>query len=304
MNEDILQALLTSLDEGEAVALISVTSATGAYEGAMGNHALLWIDSERQPLGDLGLGELDDHIYYDARRALLDREHRHLTYTRPSSEAPNGGAKHSEAPNGGAKHSKAELDEVKVFVEVQVQPSHLIIVGAGHIAVPLASIASTCDFSVTVLDDRPQYAHPARFPTANQVIAGPFREELAALRAKSGLNKHTYIVLVTRGHQYDVDCLVEVLDDPLAYIGMIGSKRRIRAVFELLEQEQGIPPEKFDRVYAPVGLDIGARTPAEIAVCIMAEIINVMRQGAAIPMSQQIRQERQARRQRVAAAHS
>jgi xanthine dehydrogenase accessory factor len=304
MNEDILQALLTSLDEGEAVALISVTSATGAYEGAMGNHALLWIDSERQPLGDLGLGELNDHIYYDARRALLDREHRHLTYTRPSSEAPNGGAKHSEAPNGGAKHSKAELDEVKVFVEVQVQPSHLIIVGAGHIAVPLASIASTCDFSVTVLDDRPQYAHPARFPTANQVIAGPFREELAALRAKSGLNKHTYIVLVTRGHQYDVDCLVEVLDDPLAYIGMIGSKRRIRAVFELLEQEQGIPPEKFDRVYAPVGLDIGARTPAEIAVCIMAEIINVMRQGAAIPMSQQIRQERQARRQRVAAAHS
>jgi xanthine dehydrogenase accessory factor len=324
MNEDILQALLTSLDEGEAVALISVTSATGAYEGAMGNHALLWIDSERQPLGDLGLGELNDHIYYDARRALLDREHRHLTYTRPSSEASNGGAehseapngeakhseasnggaKHSEAPNGEAKHSKAKPDEVKVFVEVQVQPSHLIIVGAGHIAVPLASIASTCDFSVTVLDDRPQYAHPARFPTANQVIAGPFREELAALRAKSGLNKHTYIVLVTRGHQYDVDCLVEVLDDPLAYIGMIGSKRRIRAVFELLEQEQGIPPEKFDRVYAPVGLDIGARTPAEIAVCIMAEIINVMRQGAAIPMSQQIRQERQARRQRVAAAHS
>jgi xanthine dehydrogenase accessory factor len=101
-----------------------------------------------------------------------------------------------------------------------------------------------------------------------------------------------------------VDCLVEVLDDPLAYIGMIGSQRRIRAVFDLLEQEQGISPEKFDRIHAPVGLDIGARTPAEIAVCIMAEIINVMRQGPAIPMSEQIRQERQARRNRVAAAHS
>jgi xanthine dehydrogenase accessory factor len=278
MNQDILDALLASLEERQAVALISVTNATGLYEGTMGNHALLWLDSERQPLGDLGLGELNDHIFYDARRALLDREHRHLSYARPDGE-------------------------VKVFVEVQVQPPHLIIVGAGHIAVPLAAFAASCDFSVTVLDDRPQYAHRARFPTANQVIAGPFREELVALRDKAGFDKHTYIVLVTRGHQHDVDCLVEVLDDPLAYIGMIGSQRRIRAVFELLESERGIAPEKFDRIYAPVGLDIGARTPAEIAICIMAEIINVMRQGPAISMSQQIRDERQARRNRIA-AHS
>jgi xanthine dehydrogenase accessory factor len=279
MNEDILQALIASVDEGDAVALVSITNATGVYEGTMGNHALLWLQGGREPMGDLGVGELSEHIFYDARRALLDREHRHLIYTRPDGE-------------------------VKAFVEVQVQPPHLIIVGAGHIAVPLASIAATCDFAVTVLDDRPQYAHVARFPTANQVIAGPFREELIALRNRSPFDKHTYIVLVTRGHQHDVDCLVEVLDDPLAYIGMIGSQRRIRAVFELLEQERNIAPEKFDRIYAPVGLDIGARTPAEIAVCIMAEIINVMRQGPAVPKSAQIRQERLDRRNRVASARS
>ncbi len=228
------------------------------------------------PVGNLDLGDLTEHVTYDPRRALAEREHRHLTYTRPDGE-------------------------VKVFVEVQVQPPHLIIVGAGHIAVPLASIASTCDFRVTVLDDRPQYAHPARFPSAEQVIAGPFRPELANLRSSTHFDRHTYIVLVTRGHQHDVDCLLEVLDDPLAYIGMIGSRRRIRAVFELLEQQQGIPPEKFDRVSAPVGLDIGARTPAEIAVCIMAEIINVMRQGPAIALGAQLRAERQARRDRIAA---
>ena len=276
MNQSILQALVQSLDEREAVALVSVTDANGAYAGTVGRHLLVWLSDEREPIGDLGLGELNDHIIYDVRRTLLDREHRHLTFTRPEGE-------------------------VKVFVDVQVQPPHLIIVGAGHIAVPLASIAATCDFAVTVLDDRPQYAHPARFPTAQRVIAGPFRPELAALRGTTGFDKHTYIVLVTRGNQHDVDCLVEVLDDPMAYIGMIGSQRRIRAVFDLLEQEQGIAPEKFDRIYAPVGLDIGARTPAEIAVCIMAEMINVMRQGPAIPKSQQIRQERQARRERVAA---
>jgi xanthine dehydrogenase accessory factor len=267
------------------VALISVTHAGGVYEGAMGQHALVWLDSERAPMGNLGLGELNEHVYYDARRALADREHRHLTYTTPATPA-----------------GSAPASEVKVFVEVQVQPNKLIIVGAGHIAVPLASIAAICDFEVTVLDDRPQYAHVARFPTAKEVIAGPFRPELAALRDKIGFDKHTYIVLVTRGHQHDVDCLLEVLDDPFAYIGMIGSRRRIRAVFELLEQEQGIPAGKFDRICAPIGLDIGARTPAEIAVCIMAEIINVMRLGPARPMSEQLRIERQKRRERVAAA--
>jgi xanthine dehydrogenase accessory factor len=96
-----------------------------------------------------------------------------------------------------------------------------------------------------------------------------------------------------------VESLLEVLDDPLAYIGMIGSQRRIRAVFELLENEQGVPPEKFDRVFGPIGLDIGARTPAEIAVCIMAEIINVLRGGPAVTMSEQIRQERRARLERL-----
>jgi xanthine dehydrogenase accessory factor len=88
-------------------------------------------------------------------------------------------------------------------------------------------------------------------------------------------------VLVTRGHQYDVELLLEVLDDPLAYLGMIGSRRRIRAVYELLERERGIPRHKFDRVHAPIGLNIGAQTPAEIAVAILAEIIATVRGGAA-----------------------
>ncbi|MCB0126280.1 MAG: XdhC family protein, partial [Caldilineaceae bacterium] len=145
-----------------------------------------------------------------------------------------------------------------------------------------------------------QYAHPARFPTADRVIAGPFRAELQKLRGgKPTFDNHTYLVMVTRGHQYDVESLLEVLDDPVAYIGMIGSQRRVRAVFELLEREQGIAPEKFDRVYAPIGIDIGARTPAEIAVCIMAEIINILRDGPAVSLSRQIREERLARRARA-----
>ena len=167
---------------------------------------------------------------------------------------------------------------LQLFVDVQAPPPHLLIIGAGHIAAPLAEIGRICDFEVTVLDDRPQYANRQRFPTADRVIAGEFTAELRRLRlGRPTFDEDTYLVLVTRGHQYDVACLLEVLDDPVAYIGMIGSQRRIRAVYELLEREQGIPPEKFDRIHAPVGLAIGAQTPAEIAVCIMAEIISVQR---------------------------
>jgi xanthine dehydrogenase accessory factor len=254
------------------VALVSVTAGTGRFATQLGQHAALWLDELRPPVGNLSLGDLAERVFADARRALEERAHRHYDYT-------------------------TDQGAVKVFVEVQAQPPHLIIVGAGHIAVPLAAIAKINDFEVSVLDDRPQYAHVARFPTADRVIAGEFRTELRKLRGdKSAFDNNTYLALITRGHQYDIDCLLEVLDDPLAYIGMIGSQRRIRAVFELLEAEKGIPAAKFDRVYAPIGIDIGARTPAEIAVCVMAEIINVMRKGPALSMSEQIRRERLARR--------
>lgn len=275
MSKTLVAAIVNSIERRESLAIVSVTAGSGRYAQAVGHHALVWLDEQRQPMGDLNLGELTAEVWRAARQALLDRAHRQLDYT-------------------------TDQDIIKIFVEVQVQPPQLIIVGAGHIAVPLAAIAKLNDFEVTVLDDRPQYAHRARFPTADRVIAGDFRAELRKLRGNQPtFDNHTYLVLVTRGHQYDIDALLEVLDDPLAYIGMIGSQRRIRAVFELLEEEQQIPPEKFDRVYAPIGIDIGAHTPAEIAVCIMAEIINVLRKGPALSMSQQIRLERQARRTRA-----
>lgn len=283
MNDAVLAELLASIERREGVALLTVTEASGDLISTMGQHGLVWLDDQRPSVGNLDLGTLTEKILNDGRETLAERSHRSLTYTLGN-------------------------DELKIFVEVQVQPPHLIIVGAGHIAVPLASVAKLADFQVTVIDDRPQYANEARFPSADRVIAGPFRESINELRpyaphdasVKLPFDNHTYMVLVTRGHQYDIDSLLEVIDDPLAYIGMIGSQRRIRAVFELLESERGIPSETFDRVYAPIGIDIGARTPAEIAVCIMGEIINVMRAGPALSMSEKIRQERFQRRERAA----
>ena len=155
-------------------------------------------------------------------------------------------------------------------------------------AQPLSTLGKLIDFEVVVVDDRPQYANKERFPQADQVIAAPFRPTLRDWP----IDADTFIVLVTRGHSHDVDCLLEVLDSPARYIGMIGSKRRVRAVFDLLEQEQGIQRERFDRVYAPIGLDLGAESPAEIGLSIIAEIIKVYRGGRAGSLSDALRVDR------------
>jgi xanthine dehydrogenase accessory factor len=258
-SQALLAELLKSIDEQRAVALVTVVKATGDYAAGLGRHALIWLDQE--PLGSLGLGALEARALADASQALDQRRPQLLSY---------------------------EDGQVELFVEVQRRPPTLIIAGAGHIAQPLAVLGKLINFEVTVIDDRPQYANAERFPQADRVIAAPFRPTLHDWP----VDADTYIVLVTRGHSYDVESLLEVLDSPARYIGMIGSKRRIRAVFDLLEREQGIPREKFERVYAPIGLDIGAESPAEIAVCIIAEIVKVYRGGRAASLSDALRADR------------
>jgi xanthine dehydrogenase accessory factor len=256
-DRQVLDAVLASLDRRESVALVTVVAGSDNYADLVGRHFALWLDPAQLPVGDLGLDAAQSaQVIADARQALAERRCRQVRYATAAGE-------------------------FAIYVDVQAQPPHLIIVGAGHVAAPLAAIAHICEFAITVLDDRPQFANRQRFPTAERVIAGPFRPELRKLRGgRATFDPYTYIVLVTRGHQHDIDCLLEVLDDPVAYIGMIGSKRRVRAVFELLEREQGIPREKLARIYAPIGLAINAQTPQEIAVSIMAEVIGVMRGGA------------------------
>lgn len=152
----------------------------------------------------------------------------------------------------------------------------LVIVGAGHIAEPLESIARLAGFDTVVVDDRRMFANRERFPQATDVIAGPILEVLRQME----LTPSHYMVLVTRGHTLDMDALKVLLERkmPIAYVGMIGSTRRIRAVYELLEQ-QGFKRELFANVHSPIGLNIAAETPAEIAISVLAEIVAVRRKA-------------------------
>lgn len=165
-------------------------------------------------------------------------------------------------------------DWPRVFVDVQPGQQTLVIVGAGHIAQPLCEMGQMLGFRTIVIDDRHAFASRERFPRATDVRVGPFVETLDNLE----INEHSFVVVVTRGHVWDEASVKAVLRRKPGYLGMIGSKRRAKATLERLI-EQGYSPEELSRVHTPMGLDIAAETPAEIAVAIAAEIIRVRRNG-------------------------
>jgi xanthine dehydrogenase accessory factor len=167
----------------------------------------------------------------------------------------------------------------ELFVEVVRAPEPLVIVGAGHIAVPLAHVGVMLGFRVTVLDDREDMATPERFDDAVRVVRNDFATDpFAGVR----IGSDSYVALVTRGHRWDFDCLHRIiaLDARPRYIGMIGSRRRVRAAFLAL-LESGVPRDVLATVRAPIGLELQAETPAEIAIAIGAELVAV-RHGADI----------------------
>lgn len=171
--------------------------------------------------------------------------------------------------------------KLEVFFEVMPAPPKLVIVGAGHIAVPLAQIAKILDFYVIVIDDRLMYANRERFPDADEVLVGDMHQMLKQM----AITPSTYIVLITRGHKYDEPCLREIIHSQAKYIGMIGSKRRIKACFQRFRDEEKVAEEVIERVYAPIGLDIATETPPEIALSILGEIIKIRRGGKAASLS-------------------
>jgi xanthine dehydrogenase accessory factor len=175
------------------------------------------------------------------------------------------------------KKNKSTVVEVEtgcsVFLNVLCANAQLVICGAGHIALPLAQFSQKLGFKVTVIDDRSDFASSSRFPGCN-VIAEDFT---IALRDIS-FGPATYVVVITRGHAHDVDCLIEILKKKTVYVGLIGSRRRVHFVLEMLA-EKGFSQTRLKDVFTPIGLPIGAESPEEIALSIVSELICVRRKG-------------------------
>lgn len=254
MSVEIYRRLLEILARGETAALVTVVEATGSVPGKPGFKMV--VDSRGCAAGTVGGGSLENTAIGEAQRALGEGSSRLFRFSLTPEEAGGLGML-----CGG---------EAALFIEVVSSADELFIVGAGHIAQPLAAMGKMLGFTVTVTDDREEFCTRERFPEADRLLAG----ELPAVIGKMNLHRKSYVVIVTRGHAGDQLALELTLRSKAGYLGMIGSRRKVEAVFTQL-RARGFRPEELARVHAPIGLDIGARTPAEIALSICAEIIAV-----------------------------
>jgi xanthine dehydrogenase accessory factor len=253
----IAEEVLAALAGGRPVVTAGVITAPPGGRARVGARLLVRPDGSR--LGSLDGGPLEEAVAAACLAALPRHAVETLRFTAGGERVDD-------------RHAAAAYE---VLIEVVEAPARLVIVGGGHIGRALCTVAALVGFTVTVIDDRPEYAHPARFPEADRVICDDFEDALEALDSDA----NTYYVLVTRGHKQDELSLRVVLRKPAwAYVGMIGSKRRTSAVLQHLEDD-GYPRALLDRVHTPIGLDIGAETPEEIAVSIVAELIMVRRGG-------------------------
>ena len=178
-------------------------------------------------------------------------------------------ARVANVPSASGVSQVIEADGLRLLVEPTVTPKTLLIFGAGHVSMPTARLAGAVGFRVVVVDDREAFANRDRFPGADQIrVPKDFASALSGI----SIDADTYAVIVTRGHRYDKEVLAQVLSTGAGYIGMIGSRRKRDAIYAALKKE-GVAEEDLARVHCPIGLSIGAETPAEIAVSIVAELI-------------------------------
>ena len=273
MSLALTSRLLELLDARRPFYLATVVAAHGAAPFRVGEKLLVHPNGERE--GSLGSNALDEAVARSVTERLGDDS---VWMLRLDAEG------NPLRPRRGLRDAERDPASADVSVEPMLPPPRLIIVGAGHIAVPLARLAKILDFEVVVIDDRARFASRERFPDADSIVVDDFRRAIEAQE----ITPWTYLVLVTRGHEHDEATLRRVVGSPAPYIGMIGSRRRVLLVFQRLA-EQGVPAHFIDRIFAPVGLDIGSRTPEEIALAILAEIVNVRRGGNAASLSLRMR---------------
>ena len=263
---EIARALLIAAREGPAVAACTVMGATTGVDVPIGAKMLVY---EERVLGDIGGGKLQSAVVDFARSSISKHLVQACAFT-PSGEYVEG-----------RRAIGASDAIVEILVEVVEPASTLLVVGGGHVGLAVGQLGAMLGMDVAIIDDREDYANAERFPYEARVICGDFGEELE----RFPITANTYIVLVSRGHKVDELALRAVAERGAGYVGMIGSKRRTRTVLQHLA-EAGIDREALDRVFTPIGLDIGAETPEEIAVSVLGEIILVRHGGGAQPMSE------------------
>ncbi len=260
---DIYEQIVQLRREGRRGAVATIINVRGSIPSF--KTAKMLVRDDGSIVGTIGGGCVEADVWQAAREVMESEKPRTLTFDLNQDPKYDTGL-----VCGGT------LD---VFIEPVLPPALLYVFGAGHVSVNLCQVAANAGFDLVVTDDRTSYATKERFPAAREVHALDFDEATQMLDP----NETSYIVIVTRGHRDDMRILRWAVQTRARYIGMIGSRRKVIKIFETLQKE-GVPAQLFDRVHAPIGLDIGAITPEEIAVAITAELIAIRRHaGPGLP---------------------
>jgi xanthine dehydrogenase accessory factor len=263
---DLASDVMNAVAQRRVAATATVVSRSRGMPAELGEKLLI-VDGQLKT-GGFGWDLLQARVVADAPEVVADGE----AQTRVYKFEPEDDAR------------VASAGQVSIFFDLALPRPTLVVVGAGHVAVPIAQVGRMMDFEVVVVDDRPSFANPERFPDADRIIVEDFSTALDGIP----ITPSTFVVLVTRAHTHDVHALRKIVRKPAGYIGMIGSRRRVYAVFKLLRDE-GVPVEELLRVHAPIGLDINTETPGEIAVSVGAEILKARRGGRAASRSDVLR---------------
>jgi xanthine dehydrogenase accessory factor len=258
----ILQELAGAEANAEPVALCTLIKSSGSTPRHEGSKMLVYPDGRIQ--GTIGGGEVESRVIHEALTALVDGKSRRLSYNMVDPQKGDPGV------CGG---------QVEVFVEPVLPRPEFVIIGAGHVGKKLAHLAHWLGFRVAISDDRPEFCTKEANPDADRFYVGPIAELPKHLK----ITPQTYLVLTTRGMVVDVAGLPVLLDYEAAYLGIIGSRRRWSMTRKAL-MDAGIPEAKLARIHSPVGLELNAETPEEIAVSIMAEIIMLRNGGTGAGM--------------------
>jgi xanthine dehydrogenase accessory factor len=252
---DIFEEIIRLRREGRRAALATIVHTNGSIPSYESSRMLVREDGSIA--GTIGGGCVEAEVWAAAKEVIRGEAPRKMVFNLNNDASYDNGL-----ICGGT---------LEVFVEPILPQPTLHIFGGGHVSMALAQAAHSAGFAVNVIDDREAFANKDRFPMAAEVYTS-----FDAAFAKLQPNAASYLVIVTRGHKDDLRCLAWALRTNARYIGMIGSKRKVLSVYKALEKE-GYKPEKFERVHAPVGLEIGALTPEEIAISITAELIAIRR---------------------------
>jgi xanthine dehydrogenase accessory factor len=254
MNREVFAAVAEALERGEPAALVTIVATTGSTPQRVGAKMLVYADG--RTVGTIGGGCYENDAFWKAREAITHRRPQLLNY-----ELDDDFAQETGLICGG---------QMSVYIE-PIEPSpELWVVGAGHVGLHLANLAHEVGFRVHVVDDREKFANRERFPNAVEISV----EDVPAWLNRTDLPPHAYVVVVTRGHTNDLDALRALASRDLRYLGLIGSRAKVTRIYDVLLSE-GIDPDRLKQIHAPIGLDIGAVTPQEIAVSILAELIAV-----------------------------